>query len=331
MLSWITKKVKNNDVLRMMVRTIKYCTESSHIVLYCRDYTANRYVRSFLKFILTPICIWKYFIIKGYSGRTGLAFVLTAKNESAYIEEWINFHLKQGVSHFIIYDNESTDNFYDILIPYIEAGIVTYYRLKGKFRQTDAYNMALVNYGRKFKYMGFIDCDEFVFVRKLPRGMGEGGTLYDFMEQFMSYHKNAGGIGINWCMFGSSGHHKKPKGGVLENFTMRAEKDFGTNRLIKTICDPMKVLSIPSVHFPIYRRGFHNLDEEGNIIAHGYSLTKEVRFDKIRINHYYTKSKEEYMINKIKRGYADSTVRNIDDFYFCDRNEVIDTEILSRL
>ncbi|MBQ7543421.1 MAG: glycosyltransferase family 2 protein [Synergistaceae bacterium] len=113
-----------------------------------------------------------YFRAKNMPGRKGLAFVLIAKNEAPYIAEWIGFHRKQGVSHFIIYDNESTDNFREVLSPYIDAGLVTYHAIRGKARQIDAYNMALHDYGHKFKYMGFIDADEFMFVRNSTNGGG---------------------------------------------------------------------------------------------------------------------------------------------------------------
>ncbi|MBQ7733401.1 MAG: glycosyltransferase family 2 protein, partial [Synergistaceae bacterium] len=169
------------------------------------------------------------------SEREGLAFVLIAKNEAPYIEEWINFHVKQGVTHFIIYDNESTDNFREVLEPYIKSGLVTYKLLKGRRRQIDAYNMALHDYKHKFRYMAFIDADEFMFVRN-----NTDGGLYSFVDDFMKSHPNAGGLGVNWLIFGSSGHETKPEGGVLKNFTRCAEKNFRANHHIKTICDPMK-------------------------------------------------------------------------------------------
>ena len=178
MVTWLKNILKKNSALFYLARVIKYGSESVPMVFHCRDYTQNKYIRNFLKVIVAPWCVFRYFFPEkiSVSGREGLAFVLIAKNEAQYIEEWINFHLKQGVSHFFIYDNESTDNFYDVLKPYIEADIVTYHTIKGKYRQCDAYNMALAEYGRKFKYMGFIDCDEFVFVRKLLTG--GGATIY---------------------------------------------------------------------------------------------------------------------------------------------------------
>ena len=156
-----------------------------------------------------------------------------------------------------------------------------------------------------------------------------GGGLYSFIDDFMNSHPNAGGLGVNWLIFGSSGHDSKPEGGVLENYTRCAEKNFYANHHIKTMCDPMKVLSAASAHFSLYFSKFYNLDENGNIVTN--ALTQEVHFEKIRINHYFCKSKEEY-IKKRNRGMADNnSLRPMKDFINHDRNECEDTEILNHI
>ncbi|MBQ3625631.1 MAG: glycosyltransferase family 92 protein, partial [Synergistaceae bacterium] len=200
---------------------------------------------------------------------------------------------------------------------------VTYKKLPGKVRQMDAYTMAVNNYKNKFRYMAFLDCDEFCFCR-VP-----GKNLYEFVDEFMSEYPNAGGIGVNWLIFGSSGHETKPEGGVLKNFVMCAEKDFSANLHIKTICDPAKVFSYNHPHYPKYFKGYYNFNENGEIIKE--AITDEVSFSKIRINHYYCKSKEEY-IRKKNRGMADvNSVRNESEFYGNDQNIIKDTEILSHI
>ena len=158
--------VRKHDRLAFIARLVSRVSNGSPLVFRCRDYTLNGFVLTLMKFLAFPVCMCRYFLgRKDVSGREGLAFVLIAKNEATYIKEWLDFHIKQGVSKFIIYDNESTDNFREVLRPYIEAGIVLYDVIRGKCRQTDAYNMALNKYRYMFKYMGFIDADEFVFVR----------------------------------------------------------------------------------------------------------------------------------------------------------------------
>ena len=114
---------------------------------------------------------------------------------------------------------------------------------------------------------------------------------------------------------------------MLENFTMRSDDNFHSNRTIKTICDPTRVLVFPNPHYPLCRRGFYNLDENGIPIAAAW--TSKVSFQTIRINHYFGKSKEEYMSKK-SRGRADCLREHIiSDFEVCDQNIIHDTEILS--
>ena len=55
-----------------------------------------------------------------------LAICAIAKDEGPYLKEWIEWHLKNGVEKFYIYDNGSKDDTTTVLKPYIEKGIVEY-------------------------------------------------------------------------------------------------------------------------------------------------------------------------------------------------------------
>ena len=180
------KLLKNNaDVFRFVRRlrwVLKGAGEACPLVYDCREWTSNKYIRSALKVIVSPFYIPRYFHRKDIPGREGLAFVLIAKNEAPYIEEWINFHHKQGASHFIIYNNESPDNMREVLRPYIEAGLVTCNTIHGANRLHDAYNRAIHDYGHKFKYMAIIDADEFMFI---PHdNQSRSHNLYEFVDEY---------------------------------------------------------------------------------------------------------------------------------------------------
>ncbi|MBQ7215263.1 MAG: glycosyltransferase family 92 protein [Synergistaceae bacterium] len=322
------RMLKKNKFILTFVRVMKNAGENCPLVYHCRDYTQNDLVRTMIKTLVTPYYALKWFVRRDIPGREGLAFVLIAKNEATYIKEWLDFHIKQGVTHFFIYDNLSTDNFREVLQPYIDSGMVTYSIINRTNRQIDAYNMALHKYGKKFKYMAFIDGDEFVFVRKNP--YCEGYSLYDFMNGFMKAHPKAGVLRIHWLMFGSSYHEKRPKGGVLKNFTMCAGKDFPSNCLTKFICDPLKILAA-GVHSAMCRRGSYCMNEIGKIINEG--VPNEVNFEQIRINHYFCKSIEEYKAIKMGRGDVTfgKTVKLMEAFHALNSNDFTDTEILSRI
>lgn len=244
-----------------------------------------------------------------------LSFVAIIKNEAPYIIEWIEFHKLVGVGKFYIYDNESTDEIRNILKPYILDNTVVYHWFPGKERQLAAYEDAIKRYKNKTKYMGFIDLDEFV----IPVNRE---NLVDTLEKILKQDNHAAGIGMNWRIYGSSYYEKMPDGLVLENYKLRARDEFIANKHIKTICNPRLVTSFPNPHHPIYQEGFYNIGEDGERIDGPYNRAGTA--EKIRVNHYFTKSKIEYIL-KAFRGKADSPgKRAFHDFKKHDGNEIED-------
>jgi glycosyltransferase involved in cell wall biosynthesis len=49
------------------------------------------------------------------------------KNETMNLKLWLEHYLWQGVGHFYLIDNGSTDNPLSILQEYIDKGIITYF------------------------------------------------------------------------------------------------------------------------------------------------------------------------------------------------------------
>ncbi len=242
-----------------------------------------------------------------------LAFVAIIKNEVPYIREWILFHKMVGVDKFYIYDNDSIDNLYDEIKDFIDAGLVEYIKFPGMALQNLAYTIAAHKYKRECKYMGFIDCDEFVHPVNCD-------NLCDILDQTIG--ENIGGIAINWRMYGSNHLYNKPDGLVIENYVLRAKDDFEPNKHIKTICNPRTIFLFKNPHYPIYKKGYYSVSENGDKVEGPFNVGGTV--NRMRINHYFTKSKEEY-IKKMNRGKADSfEKRNIIEFYEHDRNDVYD-------
>ena len=87
----------------------------------------------------------------------------TMKNEGQYLEEWIEFHRLVGCEHFILYDNDSTDDTVEILQKYVDSNIVTLIPWP-KFcltysLQMLAYSHALHLMAGRTRWLGFIDID----------------------------------------------------------------------------------------------------------------------------------------------------------------------------
>lgn len=288
-----------------------------------RDYTDKEWIVKGIRLFLIPFGFVKW-LIGGGTGvrddkRKGLAVVAIIKNEAPYLKEWLDFYLTEGVDKVILYDNESTDNVFNVLNFYIKKGYVDYYRIKGAMRQLDAYNMAVDKYKNRYRYMAFLDLDEYLYCTGHRELFGE-------IEDFFREKEKAGGLAVNWLCYGSGGHEGKPKGAVVENYLYRAETQFEHNRHVKMVADPKRVLAFVTPHNPVCYRGYHNMTESGEVLHEPFS--KKVSVEKFRVNHYFTKSKEEYM-QKMDRGKADSRKkRTMEDFEIHDRNEVFDDDLL---
>ncbi|MCR5785743.1 MAG: glycosyltransferase family 92 protein [Eubacterium sp.] len=233
-----------------------------------------------------------------------LSVVAIMRNEGEYVKEWIEYHKMMGVEHFYIYDNESTDNFTEVIKPYIDEGSLTYTFYPGDLQQLNAYNDAIKNYRHVTDYMAFIDGDEFIVPGE------KGKKIYEIMDEIIEGYKsspyrkatNIGGVGINWRMYGTSHLKEKPKGLVTENYLYRAPDGYGESVHIKTICNPRAVSGFFfNPHIPGYYDNYDEISPNGSLLGNSPFFC-DAHFDKLYINHYYTKSEGEY-IAKLKRGW----------------------------
>ena len=126
-------------------------------------------------------------------------------------------------------------------------------------------------------------------------------------------------------MFGASGHVTKPEGLATANYTKRGNPDFPANRLFKTIVNPVEAIGALNPDL-FYWRNYLKAVTENKIPVHG-EFTPDLSVSKLRINHYFLKSREEFK-RKAERGGADiKERRKIDEFDSHDRIEIEDLTI----
>jgi hypothetical protein len=90
------------------------------------------------------------------------------KNETLNLKVWLDHYLWQGVDHFYLIDNGSTDDPLTILKEYIDNGLVTYYYREEKHQQPQHYRYVF-DYEKlkeKTKWLCICDLDEFFFGTK---------------------------------------------------------------------------------------------------------------------------------------------------------------------
>jgi len=232
-----------------------------------------------------------------------VALVCIAKNEENYIQEWIDYHLKLGFDDIIIYQND-----WDFVIN--QPNVITKQTNGGRI-QVSTYNDSIKENIGIYDWLAFFDCDEFLVLKK-----------HDNIKLFLHDYYEYDAIGINWVLFGDNnlcGIHNKNYS-VLERFTSRQSS---VNYHIKTILKPSTIYRMSSPHNP----NLTWVDTSFNINTGPHN--KNPVDDVAQLNHYFVKTKEEF-INKINRGRADTgEYRNIDEFEIHNTNEVDDYNALN--
>ena len=241
-----------------------------------------------------------------------LAVCAIAKNEGPYFKEWIEWHRKQGVEKFYIYDNESTDCTKEVLTPYIESGLVEYCYFPGYRKQLAAYDDCLEKYRWDTRWIAFIDLDEFIVPIK-------DKTIPDFLRKFEGFPA----VEINWLIYGSGGAKKKVPGTMMERFKYHSKLEHYLNRHVNSIVDTRKVFNLIGCHEAARIEGYA-ADSHGNPIKKHFR-EREPQQDVIRINHYAVRSFEEFL-EKQNRGRASGTKRTVEMEYFdkYDLNDLVD-------
>jgi hypothetical protein len=225
-----------------------------------------------------------------------LSIVAIYRDEAVYLREWLEFHRIVGVERFFLYDNFSLDEHREMLAPYIDEGSVVLHDWPVFPGQIPAYDDALRRHGHESRWIAFIDLDEFLF----------SPTLKPLPELLRDYEAHPGVL-ANWAIFGSSGNRTPPSGLVTENYLWRAKTPDGPQQS-KSIVDPSRAKHCGGAHFFFYQEGAGSaVDELHRPVPYG--RTPEPASDRLRVNHYYTKSIEEGKRRLLKRAATTGNLR----------------------
>jgi glycosyl transferase family 92 len=209
---------------------------------------------------------------------TYLAICAIYRDEARYLREWIEFHRLVGVERFFLYDNGSEDDHLQVLEPYLRDGTVVLHDWPlFPAGQQSAYDHCLREHGEQCRWIAFIDLDEFLF-----------SPAHSPLPELLGELEAAPGVGVNAAIYGFSGHRRRPAGLVIENYL---KSNPVANTYIKSIVDPARAVRCESAHHFSYRDGFP-VDEHGYTIR-GF-MTNSVSLRRLRINHYWARSEEEF-------------------------------------
>lgn len=226
-----------------------------------------------------------------------LSIVAVVRNENDYLEEWVRYHIENiGVEHFYIYDNESfvpvKDYLESVNFKHLNKLTIVPWKTTAQI-QKDAYSDFLNNYGMETKWFSAIDPDEYVVIKDTSK------TLKEFLIENDKCSK----IMCEWKHFNANGQEHKKSGTDMERFTqevkwdrMRGGKIFAHSARVSGFTS-----YIPNVPLAYT---YPELNIDNNVLKNYFQL-----------NHYYTRSYDEF-VAKIKRGSSNPNFRRrLSDFF----------------
>ena len=229
--------------------------------------------------------------------RLDVAVVAIVKNEAEYLEEWLAYHLALGVGHFVIYDNGSTDDSAKLLERYINHGFVTRIDWPIGGGQLAAYNHSLRMFGEAARWLAYYDPDEFL----VP-------LADDDIPTFLARYPDAAVLRVPRVEIGFSGHRTRPEGLAIDEYTGVADVlglDPTLPPRVKSIVQPQAVSAV-DIHlaFPA------DVPEPGQPTK---TYEAELR-DVVQLNHYYTRSFEEFEAKRFRGSATGRIARPAVDF-----------------
>ncbi len=230
------------------------------------------------------------------------------KNETLGLKEWIEYHILIGVDHFYLYNNFSDDDYQSVLNPYIESGVVTLTEWPVPApSQMAAYQDFYQKYRNETQWVAFIDLDEFICMREVD-------DIKEWIERFKKWPS----VVAYWKQFGSNGliEHDKSRL-IIEQYTSCWDRYYDYGKTFFNLDYDVYEFSKNFLHemgsccVLFGRRFFVPPINEFKYFLHfrcnRIGLFRGMKDFSIQINHYGSKSYNEFFISKRKRGTAVSS------------------------
>lgn len=231
------------------------------------------------------------------------------KDEHEYLDEWIQYNLSLGFDEIYLYEDYGSKSHQDITSKYKNVHLRSIEGLEvekfvqnksGSYRQLGLFRWFCKEMHGKVDWCAFIDIDEFIM-------FDEG---YD-LNKLLTEHSNDNCFYLFWKQMNANGHINKPNGSTIDNYTTQVKLTNGDDGWgFKSIVNMRK----PTIEWR------NNHECIGGCITKKHLKTTRVRcYEKAWINHYFTKSWEDWCYRIFVRGDVFKNHRKL--FHFFKYNE----------
>lgn len=230
------------------------------------------------------------------------------KDEDPFLREWIAYHLLLGFEHCIVVDDASARPVTELLGGWAPPQLVTVVRHETPQGQQATYARCLERFGRDFFWMAFLDVDEFFRIARPASCPDADWPRLADMRAILAEYEPYAALGVNWRMFSSGGHEKRPAGPVIANYT----RCLGDDIHIKSLVRPAAVRACVTPHAFSLLDGKEGVDPEHVPLTDGFSFNIP-HTARLAVNHYYYKSRECFR-TKVARGNPVHSPRRLEEF-----------------
>jgi hypothetical protein len=195
------------------------------------------------------------------------------------------------VQHVFLYDNGSSDETPEVLEVFQNHGLVTVVDWPLPGSQVSAYNHALRLFGPNVDWLAFFDVDEFL----VP-------LQDDDVPGVLARYPDAANVQVPRREFAFSGHRVPPAALTIEAYTHTAntaDRDSGQGPKVKAIVQPRGVFAAEIHVATVADRFPEGLDSRGRPVPTRTVPGRQLG-DVIQLNHYYTRSFEEFEAKRFR-------------------------------
>lgn len=231
----------------------------------------------------------KNYLIKN---KKGVCLCAIAKNENLYAKEFVEYYRLMMFKKIIIFDNNDIqgEKINDILCDYLKNNFIDIIDIRGLSSvQIGVYNYCYKKYNQFFDWLAFFDFDEYLYIKK---NLNIENYLYNLR------FKKCESILFNWHIYNDNGLEKYDNRPLNERF-----------KTFKTAAKKAKSIirgNLSNILFTTVHIGAMNInyfcDSTGKrIFPQNYLDINLKKNCSAYINHFYTKTAEEFCV-KLNRG-----------------------------
>jgi len=271
----------------------------------------------------------KEFLEKKKTKNNSVAISAICKNEEEYIKEWLEYHSSIGVDYFILYDNNSRISLKKILSEYSNVEVIDW--LDNASGTQIRSQIDCVNNYSHFRWIGFLDIDEYIVL------LNDSVKIKDYLTEFIEYD----GLCLYWLAFGSN-KHKTKQTSTISSYTQSCPNLNKFNKHIKCFINPKRYDHsakhwtshyLPTLNGNIDVTHTNVKKYWTNFLAFQKyiknSSIKTTINEKIRINHYYTRSVEDFHHKMLRGGGVNvKKVYNKNNYKSVNKENVFNDDII---